>query len=113
MRDGLVLVNGEVLFPNAVTHETKLNLQEYIKRAGGYTQNADAARILIAHKDGSFTEANQEEGFFTLRAKPPKVKAGDDILVLPKLDVKSRQIWKDMTQIIYQIAVSAKVVLGL
>ena len=113
MRDGLVLVNGEVLFPNAVTHETKLSLQEYIKRAGGFTQNADAARILIAHKDGSFTEADQEEGFFKLFAKPPKVKAGDEILVLPKLDVKSRQIWKDMTQIIYQIAVSAKVVLGL
>ena len=113
MRDGLVLVNGEVLFPNAITHETKLNLQEYIKRAGGFTQNADAARILIAHKDGSFTEADQEEGFFKLRAKPPKVKAGDEILVLPKLDVKSRQIWKDLTQIIFQIAVSAKVVLGL
>jgi protein involved in polysaccharide export with SLBB domain len=113
MRDGLVLVNGEVLFPNAVTHDTKLNLQEYIKRAGGFTQNADAARILIAHKDGSFTEADQEEGFFKLRAKPPKVKAGDEILVLPKLDVKSRQIWKDLTQIIFQIAVSAKVILGL
>jgi protein involved in polysaccharide export with SLBB domain len=113
MRDGLVLVNGEVLFPNAITHETKLNLQEYIKRAGGFTQNADAARILIAHKDGSFTEADQEEGFFKLRSKPPKVKAGDEILVLPKLDVKSRQIWKDLTQIIFQIAVSAKVVLGL
>ena len=113
MRDGLVLVNGEVLFPNAVTHEAKLNLQDYIKRAGGYTQNADAARVLIAHKDGSFTEADQEEGFFKLRAKPPKVNAGDEILVLPKLDVKSRQILKDLTQIIFQIAVSAKVVLGL
>ena len=79
----------------------KLNLQEYIKRAGGYTQNADSARILIAHKDGSFTEADQEESFFKLRAKPPKVKAGDEILVLPKLDVKSRQIWKDMPQIIF------------
>jgi protein involved in polysaccharide export with SLBB domain len=113
VRDGLVLVNGEVLFPNAVTHEAKLSLHDYIKRAGGYTQNADAARILIAHKDGSFTEADQDDGFFKVFAKPPKVKAGDEILVFPKLDVKSRQIWKDMTQIIYQIAVSARVVLGL
>jgi protein involved in polysaccharide export with SLBB domain len=113
MRDGLVLVNGEVLFPNAVTYETKLNLVEYIKRAGGFTQNADAARILIAHKDGSFTEADQDGGFFKMRVKSPTVKAGDEILVLPKLDVKSRQIWKDMTQIIFQIAVSARVVLGL
>ena len=113
IRDGLVLVNGEVLFPNAVTHDDKLDLLAYIKRAGGFTQNADAARILIAHKDGSFTEVDQDEGFFKWRSKPPKVKAGDEILVLPKLDVKSRQILKDLTQIIFQIAVSAKVVLGL
>ncbi len=113
IRDGLVLVNGEVLFPNAVTHEARLNLQDYIKRAGGFTQNADAARIVIAHRDGSFTEADQDEGFFKINLKQPKLKAGDEVLVLPKLDVKSRQIWKDMTQIIFQIAVSAKVVLGL
>ena len=41
------------------------------------------------------------------------VRPGDEILVLPKIDVKSRQIAKDLTQIIYQVAVSAGVVLGL
>ena len=41
------------------------------------------------------------------------VRAGDQVLVLPKVDEKDRQFWKDMTQIIYQIAVSAKVVFGL
>ena len=41
------------------------------------------------------------------------IVAGDEILVLPKIDVKSRQVAKDLTQILYQIAVSAKVVLGL
>jgi len=34
-------------------------------------------------------------------------------LVLPKIDVKSRQIWKDMSQILFQIAISAKVLFGL
>jgi hypothetical protein len=33
--------------------------------------------------------------------------------VLPKIDIKSRQIWKELTQILFQIAVSANVVLGL
>jgi len=46
-------------------------------------------------------------------APATRLRAGDEILVLPKVDVKSRQIFKDMTQIIYQIAVAAKVVLGL
>lgn len=113
VKDGLVLVSGEVLFPNAIAHETKLSLEDYIHRAGGYTQNADSARIVVAHRDGSFVDVNGETGFFGNVKNNVDIRAGDEVLVLPKIDVKSRQIWKDMTQIIYQIAVSAKVVLGL
>lgn len=102
-RDGLVLVSGEVLFPNAVAFDGALKVGDYIARAGGYTQNAENSRVVIAHRDGSF-----EQG-----APDTRLRAGDEVLVLPKVDVKSRQIFKDMTQIIYQIAVAAKVVLGL
>jgi len=113
--DGLVLVSGEVLFPNAIAFDKALSLDDYIRRGGGYTQNADSARIIVARRDGSFTEAGGDKGFFSLGNgnSNTAVRAGDEILVLPKIDVKSRQIWKDMTQILYQIAVSAKVVLGL
>ncbi|MEP6588753.1 MAG: polysaccharide biosynthesis/export family protein [Polaromonas sp.] len=113
--DGLVLVSGEVLFPNAIVFDKMLSLDDYIRRGGGYTQNADSARIIVARRDGSYTEAGGDKGFFSLGNgnSNTAVRAGDEILVLPKIDVKSRQIWKDMTQIIYQIAVSAKVVLGL
>jgi protein involved in polysaccharide export with SLBB domain len=100
-KDGLVLVSGEVLFPNAIAFDANLDLEDYIDHAGGYTQNADNSRIIIAHRDGSF---EQDRG---------NLRAGDEVLVLPKVDVKSRQIWKDLTQIIYQIAISAKVVFGL
>ena len=112
-KDDLVLVSGEVLFPNAVAFDPRLGLDDYVKRAGGYTQNADAARIVVARRDGSFAEASGEKGFFSLGSGDVALRAGDQILVLPKIDVKSRQIWKDMTQVIYQIAVSAKVVFGL
>ena len=114
-KDGLVLVSGEVLFPNAVAFDNSLGLEDYIQRAGGYTQNADAARLVVARRDGSFAQANNEKGFFGWgnNSASISVRAGDEILVLPKIDVKSRQIWKDLTQIIYQVAVSAKVILGL
>jgi len=112
-KDGLVLVSGEVLFPNAVAFEQRLSLDDYVRRAGGYTQNADSSRIIVARRDGSFTEANGKKGFFGSEPVNVAIRAGDEVLVLPKIDVKSRQIWKDMTQIIYQIAVSAKVVFGL
>jgi protein involved in polysaccharide export with SLBB domain len=103
VKDGLVLVNGEVLFPNAVAFDQKHAVGDYIKRAGGYAQNADTSRIVLAHRDGSFSES----------AENSAVRAGDEILVLPRIDTKSRQFWKDITQIMFQIAVSAKVVLGL
>lgn len=112
-RDGLVLVSGEVLFPNAIAHDPALTLDDYVRKAGGYTQNADSARLVVARRDGSFAEARGNKGMFSLSDGQPTVRPGDEVLVLPKIDVKSRQIWKDITQIVYQIAVSAKVVLGL
>lgn len=103
-RDGLVLVSGEVLFPNAVAWQAGLAADGYVARAGGFTQKSAARRIVVAHADGSFEEVS---------AQSRAVRSGDDLLVLPRIDTKSRQILKDMTQILYQIAVSAKVVLGL
>ncbi|TFY99924.1 polysaccharide biosynthesis/export family protein [Ramlibacter rhizophilus] len=108
-KDDLVLVGGEVLFPNAVAFQSGLSLNDYIQRAGGFTQNADNARVVVARRDGSFEQVDTGK----LLSFTPRLQAGDQVLVLPKVDEKNRQFWKDMTQIIYQIAVSAKVVLGL
>ena len=107
LKDGLVLVGGEVLFPNTIAYEKGLSVNEYIERAGGYTQNADSARVIIAHRDGSFTEGTG--GFF----KRVHVQAGDQILVLPKVDVKALQIAKDISQILFQMALMAGVVANL
>lgn len=111
-KDGLVLVSGEVLFPNTIAFDKTLGLDDYIRRAGGYTQSADASRVIVAHRDGSFDEAAGGGGFFGSN-DGTAVRAGDEVLVLPKIDVKSRQFWKEMTQIIYQIAVSAKIIFKL
>jgi protein involved in polysaccharide export with SLBB domain len=98
-RDGLVLVSGEVLFPNAIAYDPSLSLDDYIKRAGGFTENA-TTRIIIAHVDGSFDNDS------TIG----KLKPGDQIMVLPKVDTKTRMFIKDIVQILFQIAVIAKTV---
>ena len=108
VKDGLVLVGGEVMFPNTLPFESELSAEDYIQRAGGFTQNADGSKIIIAHRDGSFIESNH--GFFS---KAPRIRAGDHILVLPKIDVKYRQIAKEMTQMLFQLALMAGVVLRL
>lgn len=107
-KDGLVLISGEVLFPNAVAYQPSLGLTDYIQRAGGFTQNADNSRVVVARVDGSFVQTENSKAFNATTLRP-----GDQVLVLPKVDEKDRQFWKDLTQIIYQIAVSAKVVFGL
>ncbi|WP_019450919.1 SLBB domain-containing protein [Cupriavidus sp. BIS7] len=103
VKDGLVLVSGEVLFPNAIAFDRRMELDELIQQAGGFSQNADTSRIIIAHRDGSFSDGK----------KDGTVYPGDEIMVLPKIDFKTRQFAKDVFQILYQIAISAKVVLGL
>ena len=114
-QDGLVLVNGEVIFPNAIAHDPKLDLQDYIKRAGGYSQSADTSRVIVAHRDGSFEEAGGGGGwdFFGMNNTQTTIKQGDEILVLPKVKTKSIEVARGITQIIYQIAIAAKVILDL
>jgi protein involved in polysaccharide export with SLBB domain len=102
-KTGLVLVQGEVQFPNAVAFDTRYNIKDYIKRAGGYSQKADTSRIIVARLDGTYEEAGATS----------KIRAGDNIYVLPKLGSKPRQFWKDIVSIIFQLAVTADVLLDL
>ena len=44
--------------------------------------------------------------------KKEKVEKGDSILVLPKLEGKNVQIVRDITQILFQVAMSAGIVLA-
>jgi protein involved in polysaccharide export with SLBB domain len=113
VRDGLVLVSGEVLFPNAVAFSGNLSVRDYIERAGGFTNKADTSRIIVARQDGSFAEAKPNSKALKFGSRTSSLDSGDEILVLPRIDVKSRQIFKDMTQILYQIAIGAKVALGI
>ncbi|MGF1642261.1 MAG: polysaccharide biosynthesis/export family protein [Thiotrichales bacterium] len=110
VEDGIVLISGAVMFPNATVYNDRLSLSEYIDQAGGYAQSAKNSQIVILHRNGSFTRAS--EGGWG-REPDARIRPGDEILVMPKVDVKSVQITKDLTQILYQIAVSAAVVIGL
>jgi hypothetical protein len=101
-RSNLVLVSGEVLFPNSLVHDPRASAEDYVKQAGGYTQNADASKLVVLHQDGSVGDAGRQP-----------LLPGDEIMVLPKIDTKQVEITRGITQIVYQIAVAAKVVFGL
>jgi len=106
--DNLVLVNGEVMFPNTITLEANSSVEDYINKAGGYSQNADTSKIVIAHRDGSFEDTEEHAGWFDTGTV---VRPGDEILVLPKVDQKYRQLFKEVSMMIYQMALGARVIL--
>ena len=105
-KSSLVMVHGEVLYPNAQLHDKKFSFQEYINRAGGYTANADKSNVLFFRRDGSIDNVRYSRSSFK---GSRSVNAGDEIVVLPKADVKSLQLAKDISQIVYQIAIATRV----
>ncbi len=102
-QSNLVLVSGEVLFPNALVFDTRADVDAYVGRAGGFTQGADRARIVVLHQDGSVSPD----------ARQVALRAGDEIMVLPKIETKNIEVTRGITQIVYQIGVAAKVLFGL
>ena len=108
----LIHIGGEVLLPQSVVFNPDANTQEYVAWAGGFTQRADEDRILIIHKNGNVDFGRIENGYWLDSTDSPTIEPGDQIVVLPAIDVKSLQAVKDITQIIYQIAVAANVALN-
>ncbi|WOO40958.1 polysaccharide biosynthesis/export family protein [Rubellicoccus peritrichatus] len=101
----LVTVYGEVKFPNTQIFNPEYYIKEYIEKAGGYTDNAETDEIILIRKNGLV------ENVGTGRWVEPL--PGDEIFVLPKPDDKTLQFAKDISTILYQIALSARVVIGL
>ncbi len=98
----MVVVSGEVVFPNAFVFDRNASVENYVQRAGGYNQGADQARVMVVRQDGSV--------FQSADATP---LPGDEILVLPKIETKNVELVRGITQIVYQIAVAARIALGL
>lgn len=99
----LVMVSGEVMVPNALVFEPGLGIEGYVKRSGGYTQGADQARVLVLHRDGSIADPDA--------GRP--LRPGDEIMVMPRIDAKNLEVARGLTQIVYQIAVAARIAFGL
>tara|TARA_B100000745_G_C20153850_1_gene395443 strand:- start:365 stop:1966 length:1602 start_codon:yes stop_codon:yes gene_type:complete len=106
-KSGLVMVHGEVLSPNAVAYNDKMKVLDYIDMAGGFTHKKSNSKVVVLHPSGRFSKVASRH------LDDKYVHPGDEILVLPQIDTKNLQITQDVVQLIYQIAVSAGVVLAI
>ena len=102
-RTNVVRVSGEVLMAQAVMYGPDLTVEDYIEQAGGYTDRAEEGKIIVLHPN-----AEVEMGDLDMAVGP-----GDEVLVPPRVDIKEIQNIADITQIIYQIAVSAAVAIAI
>lgn len=102
-RTNVIRVGGEVMMTQAVMFRPGAAASDYITDSGGYTDRSDRGRVIIIRANAEVAVGDTDLPVFP----------GDEILVPPKVDTKILQNSIDVTQVIYQIAVSAAVVLAI
>lgn len=102
-RTHVVRISGEVMMAQAIMWRPDSRASDYIRDAGGFSERGDDDKVIVIRAN-----AEVEIGDPDLAILP-----GDEILVPPRIDSKVLQNTVDVTQIIYQIAVSAAVVVAI
>lgn len=99
----VIMVHGEVTFPNALTWRSGLRASDYIDQVGGYTQSSNKSRLVLIRQNG---EAQ-------LVRPSTEVLQGDEIMVLPKVQTKHVEVARGLTSVLFQIAIATKTILDL
>jgi len=97
-----VLVSGQVLVPTSLVYQPSWKLSDYIEKAGSFTDQADEDKVILIRQSGEVIADMHAD-----------IRPGDEILVLPEVPTKNIQLATSISQILYQIAIAAKVALDL
>ena len=54
-----VKISGTVLYPNTVTYDKKLSINDYIKMAGGYAQDANKKKVYVISMNGMVSKGRK------------------------------------------------------
>ncbi len=98
----LVQVSGEVVIPKTLVYTKGMSAKDYVASVGGFTDRADEGNILVVHQNGEIVTASTSS-----------IQPGDMLLVMPRYESDKFSVFKDIMQVLYQVAISAKVVLTL
>lgn len=92
-----VTVTGEVNLPTNIVFNRKYKLDDYIRKAGGYTKNADRKNIFIAKANGMAS--------YDLS----KIEPGDTIVVPFEIKERTRTVMRDIIQMFYHLSLGVSV----
>lgn len=107
-----VHVLGSVYNQTAFIYSQDNNVSDYIKKAGGLTKDADDGELYVLKVDGT-SISKREAGLLFGRFGSLSLDPGDTIVVPAEIE---KVVWlrevKDLTQILFQIAVTAGVMIA-
>ncbi|MHB9954107.1 SLBB domain-containing protein [Vibrio campbellii] len=99
-----VSIMGEVQVPITYLLDNKLDVEDYLNKAGGAKKQADEDRIFVVRADGSVYKPTS--GYWFGNDKE-ELKAGDTIVVPIDTDYRDAlSTWTAATQILYQTGVA-------
>lgn len=101
-RSDSIFVTGEVLVPQAVVYRNGQRAEDYIDRAGGFTERANTESILLARQSGEVVAVGDTP-----------LRPGDEILVLPKIPSKNLELVKTLAEILFNAAVTTRTILDI
>jgi polysaccharide biosynthesis/export protein len=104
-----VTVIGEVQTATSHFYREDMGRDDYIALSGGVTRKADRGRIYVVRADGSVF-SNENAGWFR-RSSQVAIRPGDTIVVpLDTERMPALPLWQAVTQILYNLAISAAAV---
>ncbi len=103
-----VTVFGEVQFPTSHLHQAGLTVDDYLERSGGPTRQADESRVYVVKADGSVILPEKSRWFGT---RSQQLEPGDTIIMPIDVDrLNQLELWTNVSQIVYQMALGAAAV---
>ncbi|WP_417566247.1 SLBB domain-containing protein [Marinobacter sp.] len=103
-----VSVFGEVQFPTSHLHSAGLTVDDYLERSGGPTRQADQDRVYVVKADGSVMLPEKSAWF---GGRSQQLQPGDTVIVPIDVDrLNQLELWSNVSQIVYQMALGAAAV---
>lgn len=103
-----VSVFGEVQFPTSHLYTAGLTVDDYLERSGGPTRQADESRVYVVKADGSVMLPEKSRWF---GSRSQQLAPGDTVIVPIDVDrLNQLELWSNVSQIVYQMALGAAAV---
>ncbi len=105
----VVTVIGEVEDPTSHLYEPGLSRSAYIRMSGGYTSEANPAKVYVVRPNGSV--ATTHAGDFWFSRSSVQIQPGDTIVVPINAEkMLPLPFWESVTSILYNVAIAAAAV---